>query len=78
MNEQQTPTVLFEGGPRDGETDTVYEGVVVIGTGKEGGVYQRTDDRRDGMAVYRWQVLTDAEAAALVDADLRASQEPER
>ena len=78
MNEQQTPTVLFEGGPRDGETDTVYDGVVVIGTGREGGVYQRTDERRDGMAVYRWQMLTAAEAAALVDAHVRSSQEPER
>ena len=77
MNEAEVATVLFEGGPRDGETDTVDHLAVVIGTGKEGGVYQRTDEERDGLRVYRWQVLTDAEAAALIEGDLRANQEPE-
>ncbi len=77
MSKAQAPTVVFEGGPRGGETDTVDRSVVVIGRGDEGGVYQRTDEERDGLAVYRWQQLTDAEAAALVRGDLRASQEPD-
>lgn len=51
--------------------------MVVIGTGAEGGVYQRTDDEDEGRAVYRWQKLTDAEAAALLEVDLRKNQEPQ-
>ena len=78
MTEPEAATVVFDGGPRDGETDTVHPRAVVIGTGKEGGVYQRTyDEQRDGLQVYRWQVLTDAEAAALLRGDLRANQEPD-
>ena len=76
--EQGRGDVVFEGGPRDGETDTVDHCPAVIGDGKEGGVYQRTDEQRDGLLVYRWQVLTDAEAAALLEADLRANQEAEQ
>lgn len=62
-------TVVFEGGPRDAETDSVDRDAVVIGRGDKGGVYQRTDEFRDGRCVYRWQVLTDAEAAALISGD---------
>lgn len=69
--------IVFDGGPRDGERDVVGERVVVIGTGAEGGVYQRTDEQRNGRVVYRWQMLTEAEAEALHDADLRANQEPD-
>jgi hypothetical protein len=73
----QTRMVVFEGGPRGGQADRVDIEAVVIGRGDEGGVYQRTDEVRDGRTVYRWQMLTDAEVAALVRGDLRASQEPE-
>ena len=75
---REAPTICFDGGPRHGATDAVDRSGVVIGRGDEGGVYQRTDEERDGLAVYRWQGLTDAEAAALVRGDLRAYQEPER
>jgi hypothetical protein len=68
--------VVFEGGPRDGERDVIGGRLVVIGTGAEGGVYQRSDEERNGRVVYRWQQLTDAEAAALIDADSRADQRP--
>ena len=68
---------VFEGGPRDGQVDAVDREAVVIGRGEEGGVYQRTDETRDERTVYRWQMLTDAEAAALVRGDLRANQPPE-
>lgn len=74
MNE----TVVFEGGPRDEQTDSVDRDAVVIGRGDEGGVYQRTDEVRDGLSVYRWQVLTDAEAAALISGDLHRNQGPVR
>lgn len=60
--------LIFDGGPRDGQRDVIGERVVVIGTGAEGGVYQRTDEERNGRVVYRWQPMTDAEAAALIDA----------
>lgn len=76
MNEAEPPTVVLEGGPRNGETDTVAPRAVVIGTGREGGVYQRTDEQRAGLQVYRWQVLTDAEAAALIEGDVHANQQP--
>ena len=69
--------IVFDGGPRDGERDVIGERVVVIGTGAEGGVYQRTDEQRNGRVVYRWQMLAEAEAEALHDADLRANQEPD-
>ena len=72
-----TRTIVFEGGARDGQEDTIDVEVVVIGRGDEGGVYQRTDEVRDGRTVYRWQMLTDAEAAALVRGELRANQQPE-
>lgn len=78
MSEAQAPTVVFEGGPRGGETDTADRSAAVIGRGDEGGVYQRTDEERDGVALYRWQPLTDAEATALIRGDLRANQEPDR
>ena len=71
------PRIVFDGGPRDGETDVVGDRVVVIGTGAEGGVYQRTDEVVGGRTVYRWQELTDAEAAALLQGDIRANQDPE-
>jgi hypothetical protein len=70
--------VVFEGGPRDSQEDAIDTEAVVIGRGDEGGVYQRTDEDRDGRRVFRWQMLTDAEAAALVRGDLRANQPPER
>lgn len=60
--------LIFDGGPRDGQRDVIGARVVVIGTGAEGGVYQRTDEERNGRVVYRWQHMTDAEAAALIDA----------
>lgn len=69
--------ILFEGGPRHGEREATGDRVVVIGTGAEGGVYQRTDEERNGVQIYRWQSVTDAEAAALLDADLRKNQEPQ-
>ena len=75
--EDEAATVILVDGPRDGEMETVHPHAVVIGTGKEGGVYQRTYQQRDGLQVYRWQVLTEAEAA-LLQGDLRANQEPER
>ena len=67
--------VMFDGGPRDGQDDTLHAAAPVIGTGEEGGVYQRTDQLRDGLVVYRWQPLTDAEANAIIRGDLRASQD---
>lgn len=73
-----TPTVVFDGGPRDKERDTLDREAPVIGRGEEGGVYQRTEEVREGLAVYRWQSLTDAEAAALIQGDLRSSQESDR
>lgn len=76
MSQDEAPSVVFEGGPRNGKTDTVDPRAVVIGTGREGGVYQRTDEQRDGLQVYRWQVLTDAEAAALIEGDVHANQKP--
>jgi hypothetical protein len=69
--------IVFDGGPRHGEAATLDHQPVVIGTGAEGGVYQRADEQREGLQVYRWQMITDAEAAALVEGDLRANQEPE-
>ncbi len=77
MNNDDELDAVFEGGPRDGETDSVGKRVVVIGTGAEGGVYQRTTDTRTGRIVYRWQQLTEAESAALINGDLRANQAPE-
>jgi len=76
MDDTVAPTLVFEGGPRDGERDTLDILAAVIGTGKEGGVYQRTDEDRDGLVMYRWQPLTEAEAAAVVRGDLRANQGP--
>jgi hypothetical protein len=73
--EEQLP-LIFEDGPRNGETDAAPQLVPVIGTGQDGGVYQRTDEERDGHRVYRWQVLTEAETQAIVRGDLRANQRP--
>ena len=70
-------TVTFDGGPRDGQEDTLDAAAPVIGTGEEGGVYQRTDELRDGLVVYRWQPLTQAEVNAVVRGDLRSSQGPQ-
>ena len=70
------PTLVFDGGPRDGDPDTLERLAVVIGTGADGGVYQRTDEVSDGLTVYRWQPLDDASADALVRGDLRANQDP--
>ncbi|MCA1569695.1 MAG: hypothetical protein LC798_05105 [Chloroflexi bacterium] len=78
MDDTVEPTLVFEGGPRDGERDTLDILAAVIGTGKEGGVYQRTGEDRDGLVMYRWQPLTEAEAAAVVRGDLRANQQPDR
>jgi serine/threonine-protein kinase RIO1 len=77
MSGSEVRTVVLEGGPRNGETETSNVLAPVIGTGKEGGVYQRTDEKRDGLVVYRWQPLSEAEAEAIVRGDLRANQEPE-
>jgi hypothetical protein len=76
--EAEQPTILFEDGPRDGDRDTADFLPVVIGTGAEGGVYQRTDEERDGLAVYRWQRLDKAAADAIVRGDIRANQGPDR
>jgi hypothetical protein len=68
-------TVMFDGGPRAGTTDEFDDRLpATIGDGSENGVYQRTDEERDGMTVYRWQPLTDAEVEALVRGDIRANQ----
>ena len=76
MTSDQGHNMMFEGGPRDGQTDTVDRSAVVIGNGVEGGIYQRTEEVREGRTVYRWQLLTEAEAAALAKGDLRANQGP--
>lgn len=75
---EQDEQIVFEGGPRHGQIETADYAPVVIGSGEEGGVYQRSDEERDGRAVYLWQVLTPAEQAALQSGDIRANQEPER
>lgn len=73
----QTASMVFDGGPRHGQVDTVDVEVAVIGTGAEGGVYQRTDDVRGGLRVYRWEPLSDQAVDALLRGDLRANQPPE-
>lgn len=78
MSEAERATIVFEGGPRHRQTDTFDAEPAVIGSGREGGVYQRTEDRRDGLTVYRWQPLTDSDVAALTQGDLRANQQTER
>ena len=70
-------TLIYEGGPRDAQTDTIDHLAAVIGTGEDGGVYQLTAEVREGRNVYRWQPLSDAEAKAVVRGDLRSSQNPE-
>ena len=77
MSLAEDATVVFDGGPRNGETDTSDLLAPVIGSGKEGGVYQRTVEKRDGLVVYRWQPLSEAQVEAVVRGDLRANQEPE-
>ena len=76
MTSDSTDNIVFEGGPKDDQTDTIDRSAVVIGDGAEGGVYQRTDEVRHGLTVYRWQLLTEAEAAALAKGDPRANQQP--
>ena len=78
MHEASAATVVFDGGPRHGETDTPGHPAPVIGDGAEGGVYQRSDDARDGLTVYRWEPLADDAVDALVRGDLRANQPPDR
>ena len=69
--------ITFDGGPRDGQIDTYdIEPAVVIGDGSAGGAYQRTDEVRDGVTVFRWQHLSDAEVDALLRGDIRANQRP--
>ena len=70
------PSVTFDGGPRSGQDDILDDAPPVIGTGEEGGIYQRTERRRNGLTVYEWHALTEAEVKALVRGDLRANQEP--
>jgi hypothetical protein len=77
MNPAEAPTIVFEEGPRHAETDAPDHLAPVIGDGSEGGVYQRTDEQRDGRTVYRWQPLTDQAVDALVRGDLRANQSPD-
>lgn len=77
-NRADGATIVFDGGPRDGETDTADHLAAVLGTAAEGGVYQLTDAERDGLRVYRWQPLDDASADAIVRGDIRANQGPER
>jgi hypothetical protein len=78
MSLAEEPTVFLDGGPRHGGKDTSDVLAPVIGSGNEGGVYQRTDEKRDGLVVYRWQPLTEPEAEAIVRGDLRANQKLER
>ena len=67
--------ITFLDGPRHGATDTMDDPLpVTIGDGSDGGVYQRTDDDRDGRRLYRWQPITHSEAEAIVRGDLRANQ----
>lgn len=76
MSEAPAATIVYDGGPRHGEVDTLDAGAPVIGSGQEGGVYQHTPELRDGLRVYRWQPLSEAEAQALIRGDLRANQDP--
>jgi hypothetical protein len=75
MNDAERSTILYDGGPRDRQTDSINHQAAVIGSGVAGGVYERTGKLRDGLVVYRWHPLTEAEAAALTRGDLRANQE---
>jgi hypothetical protein len=75
MNGAARSTILYDGGPRDEQTDTIDHQAAVIGSGDAGGVYERTGELRGGLVVYRWHPLTEAEAAALTRGDLRANQE---
>jgi hypothetical protein len=77
MKEAPAPTIVFDGGPRHGETDTTDHLAPVIGDGSEGGVYQRSDELRDGLTVYRWQALANEAVDALVRGDIRANQPPD-
>ena len=75
---KRPPTIVFEGGPRHGETDAADYLPAVIGSGAERGVYERTGERRDDRSVYRWRSLTDTQADALLRGDLRANQDPDQ
>ncbi len=77
MDEASAPTIVFDGGPRHGETGTPDHLAPVIGDGSDGGVYQRSDDLRDGLTVYRWQALANEAVDALVRGDIRANQPPD-
>ena len=72
----EPPTLVFDGGPRHDETDSVDPVAPVIGDGSDGGVYERTGDRRHDVVVYRWRSLRESEVDALVRGDLRANQDP--
>ena len=74
MSGADEPTVILDGGPRNGETDSSDVLAPVIGSGTEGGVYQRTHEQREGLVVYRWQPLSETEAEAIVRGDLRANE----
>ncbi len=69
------PNITYRGGPRDGEPDSRDRLPATIGDGAEGGLYQRADETDDGLVVYRWQELTEAQRNALVRGDLRANQD---
>jgi hypothetical protein len=47
---------------------------VILGDGSDGGVYQRTEESEEGLTVYLWQELSDAEANAVIRGDLRSNQ----
>lgn len=78
QGQEGAATVIFEGGPRHGETEAADYLPAVIGSGAERGVYERTGERRDDLSVYHWRSLTEAQADALVRGDLRANEEPKR
>ena len=64
----------YEGGPRSGRSDFDERLPVTMGDGAEGGIYHRTDAVEEGLRVYRWRRLSEAERAAIVRGDLRSSQ----
>ena len=42
------------------------------------GLLVSVDEERDGVRLYRWQMLPDAEAAALIKGELRGNQQPDQ
>ena len=77
MSEAEAATIVYDGGPRHGQVDTLDAEPPVIGSGEQGGVYQHTPEVRDGFRVYLWQPLSEPAAQALMRGDLRANQDPE-